>query len=105
MSGDRSNPSAQPTGAASITRHQYDWERTNPSTAVIEIVAEIRGCEPTNLDPLHGDVDPDALDALLRPRSDGQRWSNEIRFSYEGVLVELDARGSLVVHGTGLAVD
>lgn len=56
------------------------------STAVVEAVSSVAGLPPTDLPPLSGSLDPDALDRLVSSPLDAK-----IRFSYTGYLV--------VVHG------
>jgi hypothetical protein len=47
----------------------FDME--SASVAVMEALAAIRHCEPTELEPLYSSVDPDALDRLVESASDG----------------------------------
>lgn len=47
--------------------YRYDWSSMAPSTAAIASVAAAAGRAPTDIPPLSGRVDPDALDALLDP--------------------------------------
>ncbi|MFC7080344.1 HalOD1 output domain-containing protein [Halorussus caseinilyticus] len=47
---------------ATEKRHVGD---SAPSEAVVRTVAEARDCEPTDLPPLNGTIDPDALDDLF----------------------------------------
>lgn len=69
--------------------------RPRPSVAVVEAVAEVRGCDPAELRPLYDVVDPDVLDALGAGRraGDGPR----LAFEYEGVAVEVEYGDELVV--------
>lgn len=46
-------------------RATFDSVVTPPSIAVVEVLATVRDCEPTDLDPLYEAVDPEALDRLL----------------------------------------
>lgn len=41
------------------------------SARVVARVAEAAGVEPTDLDPLYDQVDPDALNELFEPTGDG----------------------------------
>lgn len=64
-----------------------------PSTAVLEAVAAVEGCEPTDLEtPLYECVDPEALDALVASPLQG-----EVRFSYHGHELVVDGRGNVAV--------
>ncbi|WP_276250877.1 HalOD1 output domain-containing protein [Haloarcula rara] len=46
------------------------FETESASVAVMEALASVRHCEPTELDPLYCSVDPDALDRLVASGSD-----------------------------------
>lgn len=47
-----------------------DREPTESSTAVVEAVASAKGVDEVDLPPLNDAVDPDALNALFKPRDD-----------------------------------
>lgn len=61
--------------------------------AVVEAVAAAAGVEPTDLDPLYGAVDPDALSRLFWD-SGGLR---DVSFAYAGYHVRVFADGEVVV--------
>ena len=42
-----------------MTRMEFDWTEIAPSTAVIELLAEESGQDPTELEPLYESVDPE----------------------------------------------
>lgn len=65
-----------------MTSHNKQTVKPQPSTAVIEQIAETKGVEPVELTPLYRAVDPDALDALVDDRSEGH-----VKFMYEGLWV------------------
>jgi len=46
------------------------FDTESASIAVMEALASVRHCEPTELDPLYSSVDPDALDRLVASGSD-----------------------------------
>lgn len=50
-------------------RGTYDRDATAASTAVVALLSEVTGRDPTELDPLSASLDPDALDTLVRARS------------------------------------
>lgn len=56
------------SSAESTAEHRttYDWESTEPSTGVIETVADATDSEPLALPELYETVESDALDSLLR---------------------------------------
>ena len=78
---------------------QVDWSRdVAPSTAVVEAVARVRDCSPTDLESLDKTVDTDALNALFAPRHDGtQRGGGRLSFSYGGKNVTVFSDGRVVV--------
>lgn len=50
---------------------EFDSTETSASTAVVEAVASIRHCDPTDLEPLYHSVDSDALDAIIDGSDNG----------------------------------
>ncbi|WP_080508338.1 HalOD1 output domain-containing protein [Haloparvum sedimenti] len=67
------------------------------STKVVEAVAAELGVDPTTLEiPLTEVVDPDALDTLFN----GQDRSGEVRFSYYGYRVVVQADGEISLRET-----
>jgi len=68
-----------------------DYEQ--PSTAVVEAVADATGRDQTELKPLYQYVDGDDLDSLLRH----SETPMTISFTYEGVQVDISAGGALTV--------
>lgn len=74
---------------------ECDWQQWgSPSGAIIATVATAMDREPTALEPLGRCVDADALDSLLDGGADGPL---SVSFSYQGLDVEIDASGRLVV--------
>lgn len=65
------------------------------SRRVIDAVAETKGVDALDLDPLYDTIDPDALDVLFG--DDASRSSTELRFEFEGceVLIEGDGEVSI----------
>jgi hypothetical protein len=61
------------------------------STAVVRAVSAIEGREPRSLRPLSDVLDPDALDALFEPRSNGRpRIGGQLSFIYSNCVVTID---------------
>ena len=61
------------------------------STAVVRAVSAIEGREPRSLRPLSDVLDPDALDALFEPKSNGQpRIGGQLSFIYSNCVVTID---------------
>lgn len=88
------NKSEEPDRGAIVTRAEYEWSTTAPSTAVVETVAGVVSDGPTSFGPLYDRIDPDALDAIFRaggagPPADGTRVSFPL------------ADRVVVVHGDG----
>lgn len=62
-------PTYDPTTDTYVARFEMD----SPSLAVMEALAAIRHCEPTELEPLYRAIDPDALDRLVASGTDQLR--------------------------------
>ena len=74
--------------------YRADWtDYEQPSTAIVEAVARVTGCEQTDLDPLYQYVDGDALNSLLGNSDTGLMVS----FAYGDAWVDISATGSLTV--------
>ena len=58
--------------------------------AIVSLVAQERDCDPLELDPLYGAVDPEALDSICRAATEG---SVRISFEYAGFTVLIDGGG------------
>lgn len=83
-----------------IERQACHWPSDqDPSWSVIETVADVTETKPTELQPLHEVVDPEALDNLfhndLYDSSPASRAF--VRFRYEGCIVTVHADGRIVV--------
>lgn len=61
------------------------------SGEVVEEVAAREGVQPTDLDPLYGVVDPDALDSLFR------NGSGTVTFEYHGYEVIAGSDGHVAL--------
>lgn len=54
-----------------VYRAQYEWGSDDSLSAfVVDSVAAVTNASPTELEPLYGVVDPDALDKLYAPTYD-----------------------------------
>lgn len=62
--------------------------------SIVDAVADVRGCEAAELEPLHDVVDPDALQALF---AGAGRSTGRIRFAYGEYTVVVDADGNVFV--------
>lgn len=73
------------------------WERTDPTIAVAEALAEAEGVAVTELPPLFDTLDADALNALLMSAPRDARVS----FAHLGHEVVVSGRGEVEVHPSG----
>lgn len=61
------------------------------STAVRRVVSAVKGCEPSELEPIAQSVDPDALDDLFQTQEDGpSRTGGRVSFVYSGCHISID---------------
>lgn len=72
----------------------------SPSEAVVEALADAKGVDPLELDPLYEVIDPDALDALFDGAAADGRRQGRIEFRTAGYRVEVTSTGR--VHVTSL---
>lgn len=83
-----------PIGAAGLGSTDADDEES-VATTVVSAVADAKGVDPLDLDPLYDVVDGDALEAMFAAR-DGSS-DLEVRFSMAGCEVVVRAGGSVTV--------
>lgn len=67
------------------------------SEAVVTAVAEAKGVDPLDLDPLYSVVDPDALNSMFQPTVGSPPASMELRFSMAGCQVVVQGEGEVTV--------
>jgi len=67
------------------------------SETVVNTVAEAKGVDPLDLEPLYSAVDPDALNRLFRPTPGTPSTTRELQFSLAGCLVVVHGDGEVVV--------
>jgi hypothetical protein len=79
-----------------LCQTHYDQSTTTPSRAVIAVLAEVMGTDPTELSPLYDSVDPDALDTIVRVR-DPHDGDAEVTFTHEGHTISVHSYGKVVV--------
>jgi len=76
------------------TQVQRSWTEAGAVIAVTEAVAAVTGNDLTELSPLHGHIEMDAVERML----DGQReGSVTVSFSYESTTVSIASDGELFV--------
>lgn len=80
----------------------HDWDgRETVSDVVIQAIANAAGVDPTELsEPLIDSVDPDALDAIFRPRHDGTARSGDawLEFPTNEYVVVVRGDGQVAVY-------
>lgn len=64
-----------------LYRVKYDSVQATPSLAVITVVSNITGRDPSELDPLYESIDADALDALFTADMSSV---SQLTFQYSG---------------------
>lgn len=74
-------------------------EGDTPSIAVVNAIAEHEGASSEEIgQQLYDVIDPDALDALFRPRADGEsRGSGKAVFTYRGYRITYESDGWIYV--------
>lgn len=70
------NEAAGGGGAGGRVRRRHDWEAMEPSTALIEALADLQGVDPVALatdegQALYHYIDPEALDRFVTNQPDG----------------------------------
>lgn len=77
-------------------RTVFDAAADAPSFAVVAAVAAVTGVEITDLTPLHGEIDPDALDKLWNSGHESSGTS-EVSFTFVDHRVTLSGDGGLAI--------
>lgn len=78
----------------------FEWGDVDSVTLeVVTAIADITGVDPSEIEPVATEVDPDSLDALFAPRDyEDRRNSGHVRFQVDGYDVTVYAHGEIVVH-------
>lgn len=74
--------------SARVSRTEHDWSEVDPTTAVVESVASVCGCDPVALEPMTESIDPDALNRFVRSTDAGANVS--FRYASHDVTVRSD---------------
>ena len=73
----------------------FGGENTNNepiSTVIAETIANHKGVDPVDIEPLYTTIDPEALDALFAPRNDGTaRTAGRITFTHAGYEITVNS--------------
>lgn len=82
---------------------EYEWEDVDSlATLVVEMVVEVSGKSPMELEQLYARIDTDALDRLFRPIADGSsRTGGRVEFPFDDYVVSVHADGRVVVEPPG----
>ena len=67
------------------------------SETVVTAVAEAKGADPLDLEPLYCVIDPDALNSMFRPSVGSPPAAMELSFSMEGCEVVIHGDGEVAV--------
>lgn len=99
MSGTVGASQTSSDGGVAVERREYDWTAIEPSTAVMETVAAVKGVGPTTVGPLFDAIDPDALDAVVQSVAGTSESGADatVSFEFAGLHVAVYACGLLVV--------
>lgn len=87
---------SQGAGLEEPIREEYDWSSTEPSTAVVEVVASASNCAPTATEPLYDAIDPDALDALVGS-AETRPTDVTVEFAFAGYAVTVSSDDSVQI--------
>lgn len=90
----------QQSDSSSNTSYQahYDWANETVTGAVVSAVSAVEGIDPLDVEPLYSKVDPDALDKLFSPMTDGvPRHNVALSFLLHGYSVTVYSEGRVDV--------
>jgi Halobacterial output domain 1 len=66
------------------------------STHVLTTVADAKECTPDDLEPLYNVINPEALDELFAPRTNGtMRANGSVSFQYDGYWVTVTSENDV----------
>jgi hypothetical protein len=73
-----------------------DWQQYDqPARGIIEAIAGVKDTRPTELPPLGGELDVEAVNKLLSTTKEDSNLV--ISFEYEGLTVTAEQSGTLIV--------
>ena len=99
LSTNRGNTAADAALAeSSPLSRNFAWADVTPATAVVEIVADATETDPTDLDPLHGAVDTDALNRVVEPNEPDATGNLRVSFSYHDFFVVVRQSGRITLY-------
>ncbi|NHN42027.1 hypothetical protein G9C85_10350 [Halorubellus sp. JP-L1] len=98
MDSERDSHAPPDDIARDAIRETFDWSETDPSNAVVKLVAADLNRDPLDIESLYERVDPDALDAIVTTTgTDTDRSTVTVSFTYADRFVTVDATGTVVV--------
>lgn len=77
-------------------RSQFEREQTSAGMAIIQTLVEVMDVDPLELAPLHGSVDPDALDAIVGV-GHGMEEDIHVTFTHEGHPITVSSDGGVKI--------
>jgi hypothetical protein len=88
------------TGGGGAER-EFEVTGERPSETVVRAVSEVRECDPIELPPLNGALDPDALDELFDDTVSGRsRRGGHLAFEYADCRVDVLGGATVLVQQT-----
>lgn len=78
------------------TTSQYDWDATEPTTAVVWTLADALDQEPERIGHLYEHLDADALDAIIRTDASSPKTTS-VSFTVSCYEVYVDSTGCVTV--------
>lgn len=76
---------------------QTNVDDESMSETVVNAVADAKGVDPLDLDPLYDAIDPDALDRLFSTSPGASASPTELRFEMSGCVVVVREGGTVTV--------
>lgn len=74
------------------------------TSVVVDALADVAGVDPVEIPPLSDVVDPDAMNALFRPKPDGTpRTRGQLTFTHFGHEVVVEGEGRIEIAPNGSA--
>lgn len=92
MTGQGYDDEASIERTRDVTVVEYD-DSEQASIVLIETVASLRGCDPTDLEPLYEIADPEALDALCNVETTAAPL--HLSFEYGGYRIVAGSDGRI----------
>ncbi|WP_227356126.1 HalOD1 output domain-containing protein [Haladaptatus salinisoli] len=86
---------------------EFDPITDSVSEELVKTVATRNNADPTELAVLADFIDPDALDALFKPRVDGtpRETDGQVEFTYDSYHVTVDSGGTITLENAKSATN